>query len=298
MITQIDLPLLPVIKPSSGSTRRDRFFVGSLPEIIESVAQMPIGFGRTNNRKACDDAWAGGRGLDATIEIMRRGDPARVAKSDALLKKYEDLVPVSRRMRTVADIAGGCPNVGAFLAGSPIAMRRRQRMMDDCAPLAVIIDTTCSSKLERWTLERRGAAILALVRMLAVSRPVTLHVGCSMAAMHDYSAATHIFAQIDTAPMDLARAALVLSDPGFNRGLLYGFGEHLNGLNDDSNWAYEPSGRQMREHGHAVLGRVIAGEEFLYVPGAHAADPICTNPEEWLRKMLVKHGAHDVEDAA
>lgn len=294
-IFRTTLPTLPEISRSGT----DHFAIGTLPELLDSVAGM-TGLGRRYaEERARDGDWAGGLGFQGSIDKCRAGDLSGVAKSDALLTRYEALAPVTRKMRTIASVAGGCPNVGAYLAGSPMAMRRRQRMMDEAGPLAIIVDTVCSAGVSHPQLEIRGAAILALVRLLSLSRPVALYVGCSMAGGDSRTQVAHAYAQIDTSPLDLARSAFVLSSPAFCRGLLYGYGGFLTGASSPYvQWPYSGDGEPMRKHAHKILGRAIDGEEFLFVPGAHLNHKNITQPDVWLADMLKEYGARASDDEA
>lgn len=293
---QTTMAAVPEVKVSGG---KDFFAVGTLPELLDRCATMS-GTGRQYSESQSRDHWAGGIGFAGSLAKCRTGDLSLVAKSDALLSRYEGLAPVTRKTKTIASVAGGCPNVGAYLAGSPVAMRRRQQMIDDAGPLVVIVDTTCSGGMTEEQLTRRGSAILALVRLLSLARPVSLYVGCSLAGGGTgKKRVAHIYAAIDTAPLDLARSAHVLSSPTFNRALLYGLATDLTGATDPYvQWPYDTEGTTMRQHAHKILGRVIQGEEFLFVPGAHLNHQNVQRPEKWLTDMLKKYGANDVDAEA
>jgi hypothetical protein len=177
-------------------------------------------------------------------------------------------------------------------------MRRRYRQSTSTAPLGIVVDCTASAGFGKRDFEKRGAAILALVRVLSQSRPVTLHVACGLAANEEAKGyydldATWIVAQVDTAPLDLARASYVMSAPGFLRGLCFGIAKADYGF--VTRWPYGDV-EAIRPHGHKIFEGIVPGaEEVLYVPPMHYQDPLSSKPEEWLKDMVAKYGNPEEE---
>ena len=99
---------------------------------------------------------------------------AGVAASDKLLAEMEALVPVSQSWRTFNSVIGMCPNVPQYLAGNPYNMRLKRRCATATAPLSIFVELVASAGIDARTCLKRGAAMLALVRMLANLRPVEL----------------------------------------------------------------------------------------------------------------------------
>jgi hypothetical protein len=118
-----------------------------------------------------------GASKTATIDALTNGAPAAaVAKSDKMLADFEQVIRVeTSRFETVNAVAGGVANVPAFLAGHPMAMRQRRRVDSALGPLTVLVDVTTSAHISEQTIERRGIAVLALIRALAAVRPIDLH---------------------------------------------------------------------------------------------------------------------------
>jgi len=123
--------------------------------------------------KTDDNKWSGGTPVE-TQARLDAGSAKATAACDRLLGQMESVGFATSRFATVAAVAGGAPCVPAYLAGNPLAMRRRVKISDDAAPLAVVVDIGVSASVKAATIERRGAAALALVRLLAATRPVTL----------------------------------------------------------------------------------------------------------------------------
>ena len=271
----------------------DIVWTGDLPELVARLDAMQTS--RDLNKR---DAWCGKKSPNEGKTAMRTGDLSTVPQSDALLNRFEAVRPVSRRFRVRDAISGGAPNVGAFLAGSPLAMRRRERDATETAPLIVVCDLTSSGGIPAAALERRGAAVLALVRMLSSSRPVELWAGCGGSPTVHRN--TYVFARVDTAPLDLARAAPLMTLPVIPRGLLYPLICEVGADNEADrkagyiSWNYGSIENQ-RRNAHDIFARLIPGgtaSEIFYVPPPYATDDqVCDDPAAWLETKLAEYGA-------
>jgi hypothetical protein len=233
-----------------------------------------------------------GAGRADTLDRATRGDAARVALSDAMLGRLEDAVGFeARRWRAVDSVAGGAPNVSAFLAGSPMAMRRRVRTMDAAAPLTIAIEMTVSAAVDDASISRRGAAALALARIAAASRPVTLWAvfGCKSGLKHAAFAV-----RIETSPLDVSRAAWMLCAPEMCRRAAFSVSALLAGWDNDNE-----SVQWMRDHNDtmaAILPELTGDSDLVTVAGfnieagkrAFASDD---DAAAWVRDMLKLHGA-------
>lgn len=220
---------------------------------------------------------------EQALKKARSGDLAGVAASDALLEKFERFTFETSRKAWADDVCGSIPNVPAFIAGHPLAMRRRIRQDSASAPVAIVADLTTSAALTADQIARRGAAILALVRILSARRPVELWAGCIMNARAQGLSA--IFCRIETTPLDLATAAYVMTSASFPRRLCYGLAavEHgFTGL-----WPYSNDYNAPKKHGLEIIRRALDHvTEALYVPPIHSNDLITTDPQAWIEARL------------
>jgi len=115
------LPAIDAIAARDGcKTTQDTYAVGDMAQTVALFASVNE---RRPARKEKGDAWRGGLSFDASLQCVRDGNLAIVARSDEFLTSFESLHLVSRRWRTVAAVAGGVPCVPAALAGHPLAMR-------------------------------------------------------------------------------------------------------------------------------------------------------------------------------
>ena len=257
------------------------------------VAAAPEG--GTAHRHWCRpaDTWTGASAA-ATLRHASTGDAARVALADAMLDRIEVSVGFeARRWRTLDSVAGGAPNVPAYLAGSPMSMRRRVRVMDTAAPLVIALELGVSASVDNDTIARRGAAALALARIASATRPVELW---GYFAARDGSAhAAAMAVRLDTAPMDVARAAWLFCAPEALRRACFAVLAHVGGWTDDSvKWL--PPDFDRHSVLAADLARQITGAaDLVTVQGFLSNGERAFNTDAaaaaWVSTALATHGA-------
>lgn len=244
-----------------------------------------------------DNAWAGSTPAE-TQGRLDAGSAKATAACDRLLGQMESVGFATSRFATVAAVAGGAPCVPAFLAGNPLAMRRRVKISDDAAPLAVVVDIGVSASVKAATIERRGAAALALVRLLAATRPVTLWavVGQRASLYSDHATDAAFGVQIETAPLDVARAAWLLASPDAFRRAGFAASQAIAGFptETDVNWlqdSHTQHPRLMRDCLPALTGCA----DFLLVPSLITAGETQfgsdTDAAAWVKAQLAERGA-------
>lgn len=276
MTQHLHLPATGALKKAIG---RDAVTHVHLYDTCGALADAALA---SKGMESDSDAWRGGLTATEAVRRSHSGDMARVAPSDALLSRFERFGFASPRRAWVNDVTGALPDVQAYLAGHPLAMRRRVKIDDTAAPLAVVVDLSSSQSVKASDLEKRGAAILALVRILSARRPVELWAGCALDSRD--GGASVCLARIDTAPLDLARAAFVLVGAAFPRHICYGLGKGLDGFT--GGWPY---------HSHTISRTMLRDmlapafphvSDMLCVPAAHSDDQIHKNPEAWIEARL------------
>jgi len=160
-----------------------------------------------------------GASLADALQMCETGAPDLVPQSDEMLRRLEARHDFSTsKFVNVRSVTGGAPNVPAYLANQPMAMRRRKRVQSDMAPLSIYVNVGANSDVRKSTIRRRGAAVLALVRALCGVRPVSLYV---MSGHSDGDRHALTVARVETAPLDLARAAFALAHPAMLRRLMF-----------------------------------------------------------------------------
>jgi hypothetical protein len=241
-------------------------------------------------RNSSDLYWYGGVTFDQACQLAIHGDVKLVEKSDALLAKFERYAFETAGKGWRNDVTGGLPDVPAFIAGHPLNMRRRTRLDSAAAPIAIIVDTTISAAINAETIMRRGAAILALVRILAGRRPVELW-AVSQVDANDKGCAT-VGARINTTPLDLGTAAFALTHPAFPRRLCYGIARK-HGFT--GSWPYHRSMGESRDFMVDMLRPAMPHmAECLFMPGMHVKDQAADEPELWIEQKLAELMPHDL----
>ena len=265
----------------------------SAGEFANTALAMP------EHHKAHDTAWTGGQGTTECARMINTGDLSSVPASDKLLDKFSKLLDFgSHAFQTIDAVCGGLPNVPAYLAGSPLAMRQRVRRESAMAPMTVVVECVSSGSISGADIHKRGIAVLALVRALAGRRPVTLWLAASMKPSGAKSetgeklSSVCLAVPIDTAPLDLARAAHMLSHTGVSRAVAYRLGSHLtSGCHSTIHW---PDDRYSEYKKHcaaawcALLGTDPA--DTLVLPPVHSTDPCIKEPVQWLADQVTKYG--------
>lgn len=209
---------------------------------------------------------------------LHTGAASNVAASDKLLDQFEtaDLLTATQST-SVRAIAGGVADVPAFLSGSPVAMRRRVKR-ETFGPVTIVCDVGTSAAISADTIQRRGVAVLALVRKLvSAGFPVNLYLGivCREGSAQNASA---IAVKVDTAPLDLARACWGLSDADYQRKLMFQTVAGIAGKRDNegtlwpfgghNEWIAKPE-RQTQTYA-TLLGVEPSG--LLVIPPVFAAE--------------------------
>jgi hypothetical protein len=191
----------------------ENFVVCDLPGFADFADQLPTekkNVGKEGTR------WWGGMTYQKSVTALRNGDMAGVPASDKLLAEMETLVPVSQSWRTHNSVVGMGPNVPQYLAGNPYNMRLKRRCTTATAPLSIFVELVASAGIDARTCLKRGAAMLALVRMLANLRPVELW---CVIAIGQRNSRSSLCVRLDTLPLDLARSAHVFTHPSVFRAL-------------------------------------------------------------------------------
>src|ERR1044072_43451 len=260
MQNQMTLPAIEAVRARHPGAR-DHFLICDMPGFADAADRVPT------THRGDGGAWFGGKTFAESLDNVRRGDLSGVPVADQYLTAMESHVFVSRQFRVFDDVVGGVPNVPAYIAGIPQNMRRRVRQPTSTAPLTVFVNLTSSAIISARDLYQRGAAILALVRLLPNVRAVELWGVMGMGASRT---GNYVAVRLDTAPLDLARAAHVLTHTSVARGLGYGIAQSR--FNAQGMWPYNDV-EMSRRHGAEILSRVTyPGAGVLLIPPRYGRD--------------------------
>lgn len=176
------------------------------------------------------DSWAGDSGEALKRMILGGGDDRNIAEAMTLLDRLLDEMPETDRRHWVGSVVGGRPCVPSALSGRPKAMRRMSVDKSLGAPIKVGCITTISAGINHKQFQRKAVCLLAVVMHLANSgRPVELW-GLNTVGANNAEGEEVIMTKIDTAPLSLSQAGMVLANIGYTRRLGYSLGA-VNGFN-------------------------------------------------------------------
>jgi hypothetical protein len=224
--------------------------------------------------------WQGGTTAQAIV-WAKEGRMELVPPSEKLLSKLETELNIvtTAAYQTVADVVGGAVNVPDYVAGVPTLMRRRVRVQRETAPITLIVSISASSGVSPETMQTRGTALLALARLLARSRPVTIWAGGVNHFGTSYSTndadMRHDYTQVDIS--DLGRAAWLLADPTHNRAVR---------LRLKKNVTSHPSYASNPKDYRAALVDVFPGDRVYVFPRMGTGNPdeklMLKDPTAWV----------------
>jgi hypothetical protein len=276
-----------------ASRGADQIAVTDLSGFADWIEALP----ETAHTRSVDRAWCGGMDYRAARSAVRHGDMAGVAASDALLARFESDLHPTAAWRTIPAVAGGAANVGAYLAGSPVAMRQRRRVIRAENPLTVLVDVVSSAGISAKDLQKRGAAALALVRVLSATRAVSVY---AVAGMQQHGKANSFIAVRLEQPLDLARAAFALAHPAFGRALTYEAGPRLVGCEATGSlhWAWRDIGKYRHKARDLYAGALgLNPQDCLFLPPPHMDDQSIRDGAAWLKDMVATWGGEAAQAA-
>lgn len=260
------------------------------------------------------DFFGGATSYAEVIGKLATGAPELADKVRAISGRVN--APIERmKMRTVRHVVGGRVCVPDLLAGSPTPMRRKVATADPLAPLTVVVNLTSSAGVSTDSLLTRGIACCALAQHLTTRRQVTLY---ALLASKPYNskASPMALVKLRSNPLDLTRAAYVLSDQGFARGVgftSYGvmcadYTDTVDSCNmvgsdySDIAWPfgsfnYAAETDANFDSGEAApitadLSRYL-NTEVLYIPGAFVSSKslaqCADDPAQWVSALVAKY---------
>jgi hypothetical protein len=302
---QATLPVIPEIAAALPDAKRDAVFrftsVRELADYAQAALAEPGTLARINGTGGSDKLlaeMAGGMGWREAFDAARNGHAEGVAESDAYLAQLENEFHVPTARRTVRDdVTGAVPNVPAFIAGQPLTMRRRIVTENEYAPIAVVVNPSAAANITAGEYRRRGAAVLALVRALASRRPVELWLAYSIDRASKAETTNWLLAPIDTAPLDVSRAAFLLAHPACLRRMFFA-AVSGDAMKSGLRCAYRNPTVARDYYPHAVRRLMSHVSEVVTVPRANKGDLIIADPLAWLREHVKAALGDDVADAA
>ncbi len=236
-------------------------------------------------------SWGGGLSSD-NAQTLIDGDTRNLAKAEKILSKLEvsDILTDNVPMLETC-IAGFAPNVPAYLAGQPEAMLDlvTSEQPNVNAPIRIFVETTVSSAVTHAQLMNRGVATLAFVMAMNTLRPVELYT-VSVIESDNRQGTYGKVIKLASAPLDLARAVFMLTEPGFARALLFPDVSHLSGkLATIGPWPF--NSEPMQDNYTTIMRDVIGmNDNDIFLKGGYLFDNLMlSDPIAWVNKMVREH---------
>lgn len=257
-------------------------------------------------RGGSERAFHGSTGWKDMLARCAAGYDALVPKARELMEKLEGSISTSANALE-SSVAGAFPCTPAFVSGDPESMFEAVSYASDVAPLSIFVDLSSSANIREDQFMTRGVAVLALTMALSAVRPITLNAITSLGSSKPTEAMQRenerysiVVCRIETAPLDLTRAAFILTDVAVARRLFYGIGEAMHDFNGMwptfSGVTYGNSySKEYDERLRAILGE---SGETLFVPAlsqyekqsSAETNSLLQNPTEWINRKLRQYG--------
>lgn len=272
----------------NGREYEDNFTFVEASELSSLIEKNGLG-----EKEGFSGSWYGNCTAAQARQRVVTGDPSLVAASDELLSRLENHVPHTKKFQWQRTPAGPRFNVGEAIAGIPDCMRRRVRTDRNDAPVTIFMDLTSSAMVSASDLLKRGTAILALARVLTEHRAVELWGGIALGDSSGWSGANVAWSstlawRIDTAPLDLARAAFLLSHPAMARGIGYGLAPACAGHKSwGGNWPWGAQQLHVQTQ-QERMRNAMGAAEMLVIPPIYGTDPLVKDPEGWITRELAR----------
>lgn len=226
--------------------------------------------------------WSGGQTLEESASLALRGCLQTATLIEPLIERALSLVDIPVRARArIHDVAGGCPDVPAYLMGEPEHFNALRVVESEATPVRVFVPLVCSAAISADKIAERGAAIAAFCIALGTVRPVQLY---------GYTAGDgkrNLCVQLATAPFVASEVGYCLTSPAFMRQVCYGW---LDTRDWSGAWA-DWSGYGQRCPRQAIG----AADEDLVLDYAFSADGRIADADKWLRETLARYIGEPLE---
>lgn len=227
--------------------------------------------------------------LKETAKMLEAGDELTANAVEASMAALENDLLITTGMTVRDDVTGACPNVPAYIQGSPYNMRNKRRDKTGRGPLSLFIEMTGSGGLNSEDMIERGAALYALVRALSIARPLELWVTMTYGGHAGIMAQTAV--RVETNPLDLNRAVCILTK--YDEIARAGYWLDKVMCPDSSGgWAYGVPELE-RKYAGEILGRIISpGSQIAYMPAGLLGVDDFGDPNDWIRNMLRQYSPY------
>lgn len=254
------------------------------------MAEIPDGNSHWANYN--DTHWTKSKAPETYAEALRRtfeGRESGVEMARGIIEQLEaEGIIGGTRPAWARDVAGDFPCVPSYLAGDPMAMYRRAMVASpsENSPIRVFASVTCGYTLNDEHMQKRGAAILALVMALQSTRPVDLVIY----SLLDRGASRHeanLYAiEMDTRPLDTQALSYVLASGSWSRKIGFTWCR-INGRGFTGAYAFGKS--PSSDEGRRAEREALGATDLDIVIHTTANDERQIEPVAWVKRELERH---------
>jgi hypothetical protein len=275
----------------------DVFIFQSVQEFA-SACRHVVG---TSPLKHSGDNWTSGESYGQSLKLAETGDLSLVPRAKAKILKVSSQLEVEYPTWT-ASPHGSYPVVPEAIIGLPTPMRQLTRQLSDVSGIKLYFSTSPSGSLSSAQIFEVGMEMLSLAMGLERIRPIELWWWEECGAQWNSDQTSKrgnnflVAIKISTQPLDIARAAYMLTSAGFVRNLLFSFEHRLRyRWSSFACWNNESySGAEHMEYARQMF-RLKKHDTILPVLSAH--HPLIKQPQEWLQSVINRY-THRIEEIA
>ena len=243
---------------------------------FDSPADLVREYKATGRSLELFGSWSGGLSEAQVYERLAHGDDQYVPAAEAAIEGImRDLHLETLRTEWVNDLAGARADVGAFIAGNPLSMKRKVIVSREVFPIKIFVSLTSSCGVSTRVLEERGICLLALLIALTRVRPVEMFTFNAIERSAGHQPIVDIV-KMPTSPIDIGLMSFVLVNQSFTRGLCYSYlTHHTPGI------LYNPPMTNI-DRCRQLVG---ASPTDIIFPPIHLHDDY-SNPTAWVKARL------------
>lgn len=237
------------------------------------------------------DEFMGHRDPAEAVDYCRTMDDSHLRHARELMDKIDAGFRDREKVVWQAAPMGAYPIVPDYLANDPFSMRMKGREENTQAPIRYYIECGISAGVQLHEMERRAAAIAALIMRTIEERPVELYVYGAWSCDNKRQGQI-VIVPVDSHPIDLFATIAMIGTREVCRSIMFANLESRFGDQLTIPWLFGyPGDYGVREERERQLRKYMELEptDVLMMGGAlHDAAAFDRDPVEWVHKQLEK----------
>lgn len=187
------------------------------------------GMGRTrSSREVNDGKFSGVKTFGQAVDLAKGGWKEGLA----MIAEKTGIITTGKARYRDHDVCGDLPDIGRFLAGSPVCMTRRRIQESTRRPIVeLVLNATFSCRIKAQAIKNYGAAVATVIDELEnAGFSVALKAGCSTYSRYSGGSLTVVnIVDVKKAgeAMELDRMIFFTAHPSFLRRLSFAFFENV-----------------------------------------------------------------------